>query len=180
MRLRYARERVGLHMTAPPFNVSTIKVPDGTYFWADTRYFPMVSVRLFVKTTVGLATTFGEWLTMYVDHAQSLGLKVIVLNDFSRSKIPSSDARAVMAADANRLHAHPGFGFWIPVVPNPLLRGVLQAVLFMVEGSQQDKRTHYATGLPDAVAKAHELYKSIGLPPPDVTPGSYDFPEPKA
>lgn len=165
-------------MTAPPFSVSTIKVPDGTYYWADTRYFPMLSVRLFVKTTVGLATTFGQWLTPYADHAASLGQKVIVLNDFSRSKIPSSDAREVMAADANRLHAHPGFGFWIPVVPNPLLRGVLQAVLFMVEGSQSDKRTHYANGLPDAVAKAHELYKSIGHPLPPITPEAYDFPTP--
>jgi hypothetical protein len=165
---------------APPINVSTIKAPDGTYYWADTRYFPMLSVRLFGKTTVATATTFGNWLMTYTEHAGSLGRKIIILNDFSRSKIPSSDAREVMAADANRLHAHPGFGYWIPVVPNPLLRGVLQAVLFMVEGSQKDKRTHYATGLPDAVLKAHELYKSIGQPPPTVTPAAYDFPEPAA
>lgn len=165
-------------MTEPERIVAKMLVPDGTYFWIDTRYFPMVSVRLFVKTTVGLATTFGNWLVPLCDQAAAVGQKVIIINDFSRSKIPGSDAREVMAADANRLNANAGFGYWVPVVPNPLLRGVLTAVLWMVESKEENKRTHYANGLPDAVSKVRELYTAIGHPLPDIMPEAYDFPEP--
>lgn len=153
-------------------------MPDGTYYWADTRYFPVVSVRLFVKTTVPLATTFGNWLFDLCDQAAAAGQKVIVINDFSRSKIPGSDAREIMAADANRLNENPGFGYWVPVVPNPLLRGVLTAVLWMVESQDEYKRTHHTNGLPEAVAKVRELYSAIGHPLPDITPESYEFPDP--
>ena len=165
-------------MATPHLSVSKILVPDGTYFWVDTRYFPLLSVRLFTKTTVDLATTFGQWLIPQADQAASEGKKVIVINDFSRSKLPSADARKVMADDANRLNDNAGFGYWVPVVPNPLLRGVLTAVLWMVEGGDTDKRTHYATGVEDAVAKSLELYEALGHPLPEIRPEEYEFPEP--
>ena len=156
--------------------VSKILVEDGTYFWADTRYFPICSVRLFGETTLDLAKTFEAWLLPLVNKAKSEGKKVIIINDFSRSKIPPPVARKYMAKTADALNDNAGFAYWVPVVPSRILRGVLTAVLWMVESD--DKRTFYATGLADAVQKCLDLYGDINHPLPEVSPTSYQFPEP--
>lgn len=164
-------------MANPERRVSKIIAPDGTVFWADTRYFPIVSARTFGEVSVDLATTFGKWLTQLVDHAETVKVKTIVINDFSFAKVPPALSRKVMANDANRLQTREGFGFWVPVMPNPLMRGALTAVLWFVEGG--DKRTHFVSKFADAMAKAQDLSRSIEQAIPDINPADYEFLEPE-
>lgn len=163
-------------MRSPQLGLHKVTCPDGEVFWTDTRYFPIASIRVIGKLSMGVANTFEEWLTPMVELAASKGQKIIVVNDLSRVSVPPPDVRKVMAESANKLNTNPGFGYWIPVVPNPLLRGVLTAVLWMVDN--EEKRTFYVTSVQHGMAKALELYGSIGHPLPAVRPENYELPEP--
>jgi hypothetical protein len=164
-------------MRTPQLGLQKVTCPDGEVFWTDTRYFPIASIRVLGKLSMSVAKTFEEWLIPMVELARSKGTKIIVVNDISRVPVPPPDVRKVMAESANKVQGNPGFGYWIPVVPNPLLRGVLTAVLWMV--NDEEKRTFYVTSVQHGFSKAIELYTGLGLALPDVNPDTYSFPEPK-
>lgn len=163
-------------MRPPELDRVTVKAEDGSRFHADTRWFPIVVLKLDDKASEVGAKVYYEWLWVATRYAASLGQKLIVINDFTHAEMPSPVVRKYMAEEAGRIQAHEGFGHWVPVLPNALIRGLATALVWM-SGSADKRQAHFTGTIPQALEKATKLLTELGLTAPNVDPAAYAFPK---
>ncbi len=157
----------------PGFHDKVITAEDGAFFLADTRYFPVVVLKLPGSPSEVGAKRYYEWLWDMTRYAAAQGQKLIVINDFSVAEMPTPVVRKYMAEEAAKIHIHDGFGHWVPVLPNTLIRGLVTALAWMIGG---EKKHHFTKTVEEAIDKSKSLATEMNLELPEFDSKTYVFP----
>jgi len=169
------RPRVRLFdVTSRPHNFEDqiVRAEDGSAFQVDTRYFPLVVLKLPGSPSDIGAKRYYEWLWDMTRYAAAQGQQLVVINDFSKAEVPSPVVRKYMAEEAAKIQTHEGFGHWIPILPNKLIRGLATALVWM-SGGNEKKQAHFTGTFVEAIEKAQTLAKDL----PEVDAKTYVFPD---
>ena len=157
------------------FEDVVVTAEDGRAFMADTRYFPLVVLKLpGCPSEIG-AKRYYEWLWDMTRYAAAQGQKLVVINDFSKAEMPPPVVRKYMAEEAAKIQQHEGFGHWVPILPNTLIRGLATALVWM-SGGNEKKQAHFTGSVREAIKKAKGLYVEFGGEVPAVDDKAYSFP----
>lgn len=157
------------------FDDTVVTAEDGTSFLVDTRYFPMVMLKLPGSPSEIGAKRYYEWMWDMTRYAAAQGQRLIVINDFSKAEMPPPVVRKYMAEEAAKIQSHEGFGHWVPVLPNTLIRGLATALVWM-SGGNEKKQAHFTGNVSEAIEKAKTLYADAGEEVPEINSDRYMFP----
>jgi hypothetical protein len=157
------------------FEQTTVTAEDGTSFRVDTRHFPILVLKLTGQPGEIGAKRYYEWLWDMTRYAASQGKKIVVINDFSKSEVPTPVVRKYMAEEAAKIQTHEGFGHWVPVLPNALIRGLATALVWM-SGGNDKKQAHFTGTITEAIVKSKLLYSDMKQEIPKVDAEAYEFP----
>jgi hypothetical protein len=157
------------------FEQIVVKAEDGTTFQVDTRHFPILVLKLSGQPSEIGAKRYYEWLWDMTRYAASQGKKIVVINDFSKADVPPPVVRKYMAEEAAKIQTHEGFGHWVPVLPNAMIRGLATALVWM-SGGNDKKQAHFTGTVEEAIAKSKKLFADMKHEVPDVDPDIYMFP----
>lgn len=146
--------------------------------FTDAEHFPLVVNRIVGKPTLDAFSPYIERQKALLRYAAAENVKVVIINDFSESTPPDAVVRKRFVEGAEQVgqtHAD-SLLCWVPIVTSPLIRGVMTALSWMFSDNS-NVPIQYANSMSNAISKSLKIFEEMGCPAPNVSPGSYSFPE---
>lgn len=155
----------------PERKITQIVEPEG-YTTFDSRYFPICMGRIVGEVTPILWDRLFEYRRTHMD---PFGVFAYLVFINEMTALPATTRKHL--ADQMEVDVHiAGHVRVYPIVTNPLLRGVLTAVIW-ITGKEKFPATFSST-FEEAIKQAESWLHSRGLEPPKV-PADYDLPRPE-
>ena len=153
----------------PQLDTKVIPGSDGEKLLLDTRYFPIVFGVFDGPLTEKIVDEYYGWRKPVTAYAASLGQKIIMVIDADKAGIPKPTVRKKTSEYAAGDKDDPGFDISIFIVNNPLMRGALTAMIWVM--GTEKAQAGWAANYADAAAKAVER---LGQPT-NLDPSTYKF-----
>ena len=139
----------------------------------DHRYFPI----LFAKPHKGWAEDavryyFEEWRPPLAEYAAARGMQIVIIFDMQSSEVPPATVRKKAGEFTASDSVTAGLLKSIVVVDNPMLRGVMTAIMWLAG----EVPISFVRKLPEAIRSAIKELESRDIQAPDLDPDSYKFP----
>jgi hypothetical protein len=139
----------------------------------DNRYFPLV----IAKPHKGWAEDavryyFETWRATLAAQAHKQGVGIVIILDIRSSTVPPATVRKtageLTATDKNTK----GLFRTLVVVDNPMLRGVITAIMWLAG----DAPVSFVGTLPEGLKGAFREFEAKGVEHPQIDPATYTFP----
>mgnify|MGYP001162882153 CR=1 FL=1 len=134
-------------------------------FVADARDYPLLVVRWFGESTETSVRRYFQWLDGMYARAKAERTQLVSINDSRLAKRPPPTVRKVTAEliDASSLAADEYALPTLLVLDSALIRGAVTAMRWL---SLAKWNVETVANMPDAIARAFELLRSVGVTPP--------------
>lgn len=141
----------------------------------DSRHFPVVIARPVGAFTESFVDHYYlKWRNPLAERASAEGKEIVVIFDFSQGKSPPATIRKRAGDYSKNDPQVKGLSTTVIVVNNPLLRGVITAMIWMA-GSDNVK-TAFAANIEDALTRGLNELSGAGHDLPDIDPKTYTCP----
>jgi hypothetical protein len=140
----------------------------------DTRYFPLVIYTWFGSSTMATVDEYYKRRWENDARAHAAKTKVIMVNDLAHVAPPPATIRKSIADRAKETDASEALHCYITSVPNPLMRGVVTAMQWIV-GEQMKPNINVAS-MTHALRLAMAEFEKLGIKPPSIDIGQYAAP----
>lgn len=139
----------------------------------DNRFFPIVIAKPHKSwTDDSVRYFFTTWRQGLVDYAVQHKTAIVVIFDMRTSTVPAATTRKIAGDYAAGDKGTKGLLRTFMVVDNPMLRGVITAIIWLAG----DVPVAFVGNFADAIKSAlHELEKN-GIPAPPIDAERYTFP----
>ena len=141
----------------------------------DIRHYPIIICELDGTFTEGIVEYFFvQWREPMTDYAESRGERVVVIMQASNSGPPPATVRRAAGEHAAKDASTKGLLCTNIVVSNPLLRGVMTAIVWVA--GQDNTNVKYFGKLDQAIVSSIKSLEAAGFTPPNIDPAAYRIP----
>lgn len=148
---------------------------DGCVLNMDNRYYPIVFCTFtgaFTLKTVEFF--FQKWRIPLTNYAASRKEAIVTVLVLSNLRPPPATVRKAAAEYVAHDASTPGLLYVHMVVSNPLVRGVITAIVW-IAGSE-NTRVEYHSTLEAAIRASNKNLEAAGYPPAKIDPATYTLP----
>ncbi|PRQ09057.1 hypothetical protein [Enhygromyxa salina] len=160
---------------AIPFDDVITHEDDGCVLTMDNRYYPVVFCHMNGAFTLkSVEFFFGTWRAQLAKYAHSQNEAIVTILVLSSLRPPPATVRKA-AGEYVKMDAHtPGLLCVNFVVTNPLMRGVITAIVW-IAGSENTNAAYFPT-IEDAVRASNKSLEAAGFPTSSLDPSTYQAP----
>jgi hypothetical protein len=154
-------------------NTNEVKTdPNGASISLDARYFPLIISVWKGTPTLELSKWFFGRRRLVLERAQSGGTKVLQISDLGELSTPPATVRQYIGETGKIEDAHDNFLGYVAIVPNPVIRGVVTALRWIIGGDVRP--IMFTSNYDEAIKKATSMAEAAGVefPPIKYTPPS--------
>jgi hypothetical protein len=137
----------------------------------DVRYFPLVIYTWFGSANMATVDEYYKRRWENDARARAAKTKVIMVNDLAHVAPPPATIRKSIAERAKETDASDALHCYITSVPNPLMRGVVTAMQWIV--GEQMKPNVNVGSMTQALRLAVAEFQKLGIEPPDIDIANY-------
>lgn len=158
-----------------PFDEVMVHQDGGCTMVGDCRYFPIAIITIDGQPTDGsIDFLFVQWRETVTDYAHSIGVKAAVIVQVTKLRPPTATVRKRAGEYAAKDGSTPGLLSTNIVVRNPMLRGVITAIVW-IAGSDNAPVTYSGT-VAQAIRTSCGVLEAAGITPPEIDADTYETP----